>query len=389
MRLDPRDPIFLQSPLDLIHKYYIENAIQDYRIYTDRLTNQFCAAAPAPVLLSNRARIKDQSFFLRNAEIRARKLTLIAAIDGEEREISGESFGDFLREGENRIAIAQDDLLLQEEYPRQAGLFSYRPDRAKMDIQYRPDFGHGEHVQYFIASTGTPFGVFSPGSFVFIDGVNRHRSQMIYDELLQSKIISRGGMVLDAPRLAGYDFLTPLTDYQAADLKNMLLHPAGLPALEKRYATLLTHEKSEIARDLSGALPHLRAEQLEAHLASMRQDERKTLFAFFVSRVVSSLLADQIVRYRGILRDNAKREILILLYEPVHSSSHYYGRLLDFFAKEKPGYNLRLAMAYKRPPPRRRENLLHPFVEALRDLENKKYIESAEPLIPDDSSPRD
>ncbi len=378
MRLDPRDPVFDQPPLDLIRKYYFENGMKDYCLYRAKAGGELLLAAPAPVVIATRSRLKSQSFFLRSLEIRARSLILSGALDDQDTEIDGPTFAALLREGEKQTAVAQDDGLLVAEYPMQGGLFSYSADPARLNIRYHPDFGHGEHMQFFIASIGTPYGVFSPGSFVFVEGVNRHRSQLIYEELIQSRVISRSGMLMDAGRMRAYDFLTPLTDQQAFAVRSMVLDPPGLPSLRRRYAALLPLERAEIDRDLSQRSLTTKTDEIPGYISSLSEDEKNVLFGFFVSRVVSGLIGEESVRCRGILLENAKREILVVMYEPIEISSHYYGGLLAFFAREKPGYSLRIALAYRKPVKRRKDRALHPLVEALGDLENKKYLETAE-----------
>jgi hypothetical protein len=309
--------------------------------------------------------------------IRAQTLTLECEIAGQEQEVDGLWFSQLLQEGDRRVAIAQEDPALMKLFPHPAGLFNYHKDHGRLEVNFHPDFGHGEHVEYFIASAGTPYGLFSPSSFIQIEGIDRHRSRLIFEELTGARILSKSGRIMDADKLKSFEFMTAVTDAQERGVIGMLLHPEKMSAALKRFAELPASEMGVIARDLSVSGLTLKPGELAEFMRTLSVEDKKSLFELFTGRIVSHLIGEEIVRSRGILMENRKKEALVLLYEPWDVSSAWIGELVNFMRAKKPTYTVFAALAYTRAPARRRENLLHPLVEALRDLERKKYLESA------------
>lgn len=378
MRIGPEDPVFARLPLFLIRKYYFDNRISRFFLYKDGA--KVVCAAPEEVLLRDRQRLERHSLFLRTLDIRARTLTLQCSVDGEEEQMQGQHFAELLQEGERRVAVAQEDPALLKLFPHPAGLFNYHKEQGRLEVNFHPDFGHGEHVEYFIASAGTPYGLFSPASFIQVEGIDRHRSRLIFEELTRARILSKSGRLMDPERLKEFDFMTALTDAQERSVMGMLLYPEKLNSAVKRFAQLPESEMG-VARDLAVSGLELKADQLAEYMRSMSSEDRRNLFEFFCGRIVSHLIGDEIVRSRGILMENRKKEALVLLYEPWDVSSAWLGDLMDFMRARKPTFTVFAALAYTRAPARRRENLLHPLVEALRDLERKKYLESAREMV--------
>lgn len=375
MRIGPEDPVFARLPLYLIRKYYFDNRITRYLLYSE--ADKIICAAPEEVLLRDRQRLGTKTFFLRSMNIRAQNLTLECEIGGHEQEADGLWFSRLLEEGDRRVAIAQEDPALLKQFPHAAGLFNYHRDRGQLQVNFHPDFGHGEHVEYFIAIAGTSYGLFSPASFIQIDGIDRRRSRLIFEELMAARILSKSGRLVDSERLKTFEFMTAVTDAQERSVIGMLLYPEKMSAALKRFSTLPGSEAGVIARDLSISGLNMNASELSGYLHGLSQEDRTSLFEFFTGRIVSHLISEEIVRSRGILMENRKKEALLLLYEPWEVSSAWIGDLLNFMRARKPTYSVFAALAYTRAPARRRENLLHPLVEALRDLERKQYLESA------------
>lgn len=375
MRVGPDDPIFSRLPLYLVRRYYFDNRFVRYSLYMDR--GRALCAAPEEVLVRERQKLEKKLLVLRSPGIRSRTPVIECEIDGTERELDGLEFAALLAEGDRRVAVAQEDAALLKQFPHPAGLFNYARLGGRLEVNFHPDFGHGEHVEYFIASSGTPYGLFSPSSFTQIDGIDRHRSRLIYEELLLARILNKSGRLVDSERLKSFDFMTALTDAQERRVIGMLLYPEKLAAALQRYRQLPDSELQAIARDLPLSGLDVRPDTLPVWMRSLSEEDKRSLFEFFTSRIVSHLISEQIVRSRGILMENRKKEALLLLYEPWEVSSAWLGDLLDFMRSRKPTYQIYAALAYTKAPARRRENLLHPLVEAMRDLERKKYLESA------------
>jgi hypothetical protein len=83
MRIGPEDPVFARLPLYLIRKYYFDNHIARFFLYTDR--DRIVCAAPEEVLLRDRQRLERRTVFLRSMNIRAQTLTLECEIAGQEQ----------------------------------------------------------------------------------------------------------------------------------------------------------------------------------------------------------------------------------------------------------------------------------------------------------------
>lgn len=379
MRIGPEDPVFARLPLYLIRKYFFDNRIFRFFLYAEG--GKVVCAAPEEVLLRDRQRLERRSLFLRTMDIRARTLTLQCSVNGEDQEMPGLLFAELLQEGERHVAVAQEDPALLKLFPHPAGLFNYHKEHGRLTVNFHPDFGHGEHVEYFIASAGTPYGLFSPASFIQVEGIDRHRSRQIFEELIRARILSKSGRLIDPERLKEFDFMTALTDAQERSVMGMLLYPEKMSSAVKRFAGLPAAEMGTIARDLSVSGLELKPDHLAEHLRWLSEEDRKNLFEFFCGRIVSHLIGDEIIRSRGIVMENRKKEALVLLYEPWEVSSAWLGDMMDFMRSRKPTFNFFAALAYTRAPARRRENLLHPLVEALRDLERKKYLESAREMV--------
>lgn len=377
MRIDVNDPIFAPPPLQTIRKYYLENQIRDYTLYSDWNSRVPVAAAPASILLRERNIFVRSTLSIRSLDIRAGKLTVQCIREREEEAWDGLKLGTLLLEGEKRIAIAQNDPSILAQFPIPAGLFNYSTVAGRFEANYSANFGHGEHTQYFIYWIGTPFGVFSPASFLGIEGFDRARSKDIFEELNRAHILRKNGQLVDADRLRDHVFASPLTMRQAEQIRKMILEPARLPEAQNRYNQLLKTERAAIMRDLAIADLEINENTLQSYLNSLSREESEQLFSYYVQRIVAVLVNEQVVRYRGILMENLKKEALLLLYEPIEVSSHFFEQLTKFVHDRKPGYAIYTALAYNKAPLRRRENYLHPYVEALRDLENKRYLDSA------------
>jgi len=205
--------------------------------------------------------------------------------------------------------------------------------------------------------------------------VNRHRSRQIFEELTGKRILNRSGRLIDRERLSSYDFKTVLTGKQRDEIRSLILNSQKLPEIRKQYSRILDDNAAMSALNAAGL--EMNSTNLRKYLSELSSEEKGMLFDFYVSRIVSNLIAEQIVKYRGILLENQKKEVLVLLYEPVDICSHFYGDLIAFVRSEKPDYTIRIALSYRKAPARQMSRRVHPYVEALSDLENKKYLETA------------
>ncbi|MCE9598721.1 MAG: hypothetical protein K8S54_12195 [Spirochaetia bacterium] len=377
MRIEASDPIFAQYPLHTISKYYLANRIREYTLYSERNAKGPVAAAPASVLIQDRNTFVKTHLSIRSLEIRAGKLIVLCGVNHDEKSWDGENLGALLVEGENRIAIAQNDPSILTQFPIPAGLFNYGMVAGKFEATYSENFGHGEHTQYFIYWIGTPFGIFSPASFLGVEGLDRTLSQEIFDELNRARILRKNGQLVDPEKLKKHEFSARLRLSQAEQVRKMILEPARLQEAQHRFNQILKTERAAILRDLAVADLEINEHTLSGYVTSLSPEESQQLFSFYVARIVAGFVNDQVVRNRGILMENLKKEALLLLYEPIEISSHFFENLTSFVLERKPGYSVYIALAYRKAPMRRRENYLHPYVEALRDLENKRYLDSA------------
>jgi len=113
----------------LIRKYFFENQIHEYLLFHKKFPGPPIAAAPRVALLRDRHILIARSFFVRGLDIRTRQLVVHAASENVEMEIAGTIFGELLREGEARLAIAEDDHSVMKEFPIATGLFNYGKER--------------------------------------------------------------------------------------------------------------------------------------------------------------------------------------------------------------------------------------------------------------------
>lgn len=371
----------LLAPPELaaLRKYHCLNETETYNVYTRPGRPAADFLAPEYVLIRDHATYAVRRLQIEEIEERAETIIARCLLEGEAVDLLAENLSVLLARGESRVAFSAEGGLLQG-YARPAGLFNYYEENGEFFLHYHPDFGRGEHVEFFNFWQLNLFGVFTPDSFIEIKPIDRDSSRLIYRELREAGVLSPRGHLRDASLLEAHEFRTPVAREQAGALRRFLSERPRRREAERNFARLLASPPAVVQSEFS-ALELTPEAGLEEFLSGLSVPERRVLGQLYTERIAAARVAEQIARNRGIALMNEAGEVLLLLSDEVATSSPHYRPLYEFGLGLSETGRCRIAYAYRTPFPRNLARSHHPLVEALRDFEKLRAVDGLEDVL--------
>ncbi len=361
--------------LAALFKYHVRNATPEYSAWYEPGARAAAFLAPAYVLIRDHARFECRRLRLGEMEDRDGTLVVRGQLNGRPVELLGENLADLLERGEAHVAIAAQDGLLGT-YTRPAGLFNYYEERGEFCLHFHPDFGRGEHTEFFNFWQKNLYGVFTPDSFIEINPIDRESSREIYRELHEARVLNARGHLRGPDLLEAHEFRLELARRNAPALRAFLSRRPRRQQAEAEFAALLARVPEIVERELHAlGLMESPDDNARAYLTALSDDHLRVLGQLFVERVAAAEIAEQIRKNRGIVLKDGPGNVLLLLSDGVAGSSPYYRQLVGFGQGLAEDRAVHIACAYRTPVPRSGHAVHHPLVEAIRDFEKLRAVD--------------